>query len=93
MQRRPCEPADQKDLSILARDEQKESEAIKRRESGPKPGEFKTVPVTTTTVEGIGTVAAVHYGIITYEVTPNGVSMEKRAVWGQDLSGVMTFNE
>lgn len=94
MQLRPSASATNSELATLARDrEAAKDPRNEEREPRQKPGEFKIVPVTTTTVEGIGTMSNVHYSIITYEVTSAGVSMEKRPVWGQNMSGVMTFNE
>ena len=74
----------------------KESEK-KTKEYAQKPGEMRTVPVTISsapnaaTVDGIGRVS---FGTTTYEITADGVKMEKRAVWGDgNFSGFMTFNE
>ena len=93
-------PADSPNLEIaeLMRKERENTETAKKDTPGyPKYGEIKTVPVTitttTTTVEGVGPVSEVRYGIITFEATKAGVAMEKRSVWGDNLSGFMTFNE
>lgn len=103
MQLRPSEQvqrtqSEQLELAALMRKEREQAEIAKKDKelelaSHPKTGEMRTVPVTTTTIEGIGSVGAVHYGIITYEVTSNGVKAEKRSVWGENLSGFVTFNE
>lgn len=93
-------PADSPNLEIseLMRKERENTEIAKKDGPGsPKYGEIKTVPVilttTTTTVEGIGPVSEVRYGIITFEPTKSGAAMEKRSVWGDNLSGFMTFSE
>ena len=93
-------PSDSPNLEIaeLMRKERENAELSKKEASiFPKYGEIKTVPVTVTTtmttVEGIGPVSEVRYGIITFEATKSGAAMEKRAVWGENLSGFMTFNE
>lgn len=57
-----------------------------------KPGEFKTVPVTTTNVEGIGG-ASVYYGTMAFQVTSNSVKAEKRITRGENLSGFAVINE
>ena len=91
MQLRPADRVDNADLDILARDHKIDEEFGKA--PGKKTGGFRVVPVATTTAEGIGTDGGVHYGIITQEETSAGVYAEKRPVWGQDMHGVMTFNE
>ncbi len=57
-----------------------------------KPGEYKTVPVTTTNVEGIGA-ATVTYGTMSFQVTSNSAKAEKRAVFGDHMSGFAVINE
>ena len=93
-------PADSPNLEIaeFMRKERGNTEKTQKDEHGSsKYGEMKTIPVTvtttTTTVEGIGPVGEVRYGIITFEATKAGAAMEKRSVWGDNLSGFMTFNE
>lgn len=91
MELRP--PSDNLELSKLARGREKDDEDSEGKEKSLKLGEFKIVPVTTTVIDGIGAVSGVHYGTLAYIVTPTGVATEKRAVWGGNTSGVMTFNE
>lgn len=91
MQLRSPELSDSAELASLKRREAEQEERASCNR--PKPGEFVTVPVTTTTVEGIGSVTGVHYGIITYEATSTGAQMENRAVWAGSASGFATFNK
>jgi hypothetical protein len=55
-------------------------------------GEYKTVPVTTTNVEGIGA-ATVTYGTMSFQVTSSSAKAEKRAVFGDYMSGFAVINE
>lgn len=62
------------ELSKLARDKPRESERKREKEPELKIGERRTFPVTTTSVQGVGVVSGVYYGIITFDVTPTGFS-------------------
>ena len=97
MQLRPADSPNLEIMELMRKDHENTQKTQKDEPGSLKYGETKTVPVTitttTTTVEGIGPVSEVRYGIITFEATKTGVAMEKRSVWGDNLSGFMTFNE